>query len=567
MRNIHRSLTIITALLVIGLYAAGQTSPQYDCKKERDPFFSYCEDVNRFLKDAAPTRDGAGRIDRSNLQVRADLRSFLRVYSDPARFTALLANDVAFRNALNSVARSFPTVPDGSPTSKASIAGVNQSRMDKQSGAGSNASGTTTLVEKAGTAAILDFALESGALTRTVSGNTATLSGNAEGLWRTLTGRQALCFECNDVLGSKVLRDLNLSASFLLDQLSSSTAVTSGPANSATPSAVTSVLVPSKTGKLSGLTARYQIWNPYDPHSAAFASTWKETTDAANKEIGDASKELHDTVVQLVGASKLDQDDAFQKVLKSYRDTILDDADINDLDKLKRDLLALHQTTIDTWRRDDPEFDEKLAAINVSLAKYKDLWQSLVDTARGKPLLTLEYSFSRPPSQPETHDVRFVFGYTPRGAVGLLSINAALSLYGGSLPAGARYGRLRDGQIAAEYDRPLQIKNNPNQVTLTLAAYWQYQPDPSVLNITAGNLAPGTNIDLPQDAQVLLGTAGSLWVTQAKFTINSKSGIKVPFAVKWSNKTDLLNGNKIGAQVGISYDFSSLNSLFGGGSQ
>jgi len=34
--------------------------------------------------------------------------------------------------------------------------------------------------------------------------------------------------------------------------------------------------------------------------------------------------------------------------------------------------------------------------------------------------------------------------------------------------------------------------------------------------------------------------------------------------VSWSNKTDLLQGNKLGGQIGISYNFSSLAGLFGG---
>ncbi len=378
--------------------------------------------------------------------------------------------------------------------------------------------------------------------------------------------REALCFECGDTPGTKILRDVNLSAAFLIDQQSSSTATTSGPANSSTPP-VTSVMLPTKTGKLSGFTARYQFWNPYDPHSAAFSKTWKETADAANADIQKASQELNDVAVKLLAANKLDQDDLFQRVLQSYRDTILDDADAGDLNKLRRDFLALYQTTIDTWAKDDPAFVEKVAAVNLSLAKYKQLWLSLVDKAKGKPLLTLEYAYNRTPNQPETHDVRFVFGYTPQGAAGLLSVNAALSFYGGTIPAGAKYGRLHDGQVSTEYDCPITLKSNPNQATISLAAYWQYQPDPSVLDITAGNLAPGTNINLPQNAQVLLGTAGSLWVTQAKFTINGKSGIKIPFAVKWANKTDLLSGNKLGAQVGITYDFSTLSSLFRGGSQ
>ena len=184
--------------------------------------------------------------------------------------------------------------------------------------------------------------------------------------------------------------------------------------------------------------------------------------------------------------------------------------------------------------------------------------------AKGQPLLTFEYAFNRPQNQPETHDFRLILGYTPKNAIGLLSVNAAASIYGSTIPAGAKYGRLHAGQVSVEYDRPLTLKSNPNQATFSVAAYWQYQPDPSVLNITADNLVPGTTIQLPQNAQVLLGTPGSLWVTQAKITVNGKSGIKIPIGVSWSNKTDLLASSKVGAQVGISYDFSSLSSLFGG---
>ncbi|HYN15451.1 MAG TPA: hypothetical protein VES66_06650, partial [Terriglobales bacterium] len=75
---------------------------------------------------------------------------------------------------------------------------------------------------------------------------------------------------------------------------------------------------------------------------------------------------------------------------------------------------------------------------------------------------------------------------------------------------------------------------------------------------------PGTTIPIPNGTQEFVGTAGSLWVTQAKITINAKSGLNIPIGVKWSNKSDLLSGNKIGAQVGISYDFSSLSDLLRG---
>jgi hypothetical protein len=76
---------------------------------------------------------------------------------------------------------------------------------------------------------------------------------------------------------------------------------------------------------------------------------------------------------------------------------------------------------------------------------------------------------------------------------------------------------------------------------------------------------PGTNIPLPGDAQVLLGTAGWLGVAQGKLTINLKKGFTLPVAVKWSNKTDFLKGDDVRGQVGLSYDLSALSKLISGG--
>lgn len=532
------------------LYANCQApkNPQFDCSKQTDPFASYCSDMNQFLADAAANMV-AGKIDRTNATVRSDLRSVVFVYSDPTRLSALLAPSISLQNAMGLLS-----------------SGVNQNRPDQQTSSGSNANGTTSLVEKAGTPAIIAFALESGALTRSVSGNTATLTANADGLVRALTGQQVLCFECataSKTLGTKVLQNVNLSAAFLIDQQSSSTLTTSGTANASTPS-VSSVVLPTTVGKLSSVTARYELWNPYDPHSSKFLSAWNTAVNGAKTQIDNQAKDLQAVLVKLLDANRLTSDAQFQSSLTDYQAKFYEDADAGNLERLRQDFLGLYNATIDAWTKDDPQFSQEVAAVNLSLAQYRALWQQILDSAKGKPLLTFEYSYARPAAQPETHDLRLIFGYTPNGATGLLSVNAAVSLYGGTIPAGAKYGRLHDGQISAEYDRPVGIRGKPNQATFSLAGYWQYQPDPSVLNITSGNLAPGTNIQLPQNAQVLLGTAGSLWVTQAKFAINTKSGVKIPVAVKWSNKTDLLSGNKIGAQVGISYDFSSLSSLFGG---
>jgi hypothetical protein len=80
-----------------------------------------------------------------------------------------------------------------------------------------------------------------------------------------------------------------------------------------------------------------------------------------------------------------------------------------------------------------------------------------------------------------------------------------------------------------------------------------------VLNIGPGNLLPGTSIELPSDAAVLLGPKGHMAVLQAKVTLKlGASGVKMPLAISWSNRTELLKANDVRGQVGLTYDFDFL---------
>jgi len=75
---------------------------------------------------------------------------------------------------------------------------------------------------------------------------------------------------------------------------------------------------------------------------------------------------------------------------------------------------------------------------------------------------------------------------------GSLTFNGAASIYDGALPVGAKYGRLHYGQVSAEYDQNINNPQNAYTWQFNLAGYWQYRPQPSVLNIPAGTVAPGT---------------------------------------------------------------------------
>jgi len=441
-----------------------------------------------------------------------------------------------------------------------------QSRPDQQLGASSNASGTTSLVSKAGSAELLDFALNTGAVTQSVNGTTATLNTNLDHVFRLITGNHPDCIVATKIckpgwFQTHVLNPTNISATIDLAQQSSKTTATSGQASGTTPTQVNNASIPTGSGRLSGITTRYQVMNKFDPRSDAFQEKWKTAVADSSGLKGAAASLLSgfDEVRQMLETSAPPLD-------AKARNGMLDKARLDKTGKALADAFAAYFENFENAPQSATDFQKLAAAVSQATqyqTAFRQAWSDTLAAAAGT-LFTFEYSFEQPLNQPKSHDMKLIYAYNFE-SMGMLTFNGAFSLYGGAIPAGAKYGRIHDGQISGEYDRTLSGKNKSIQTQLSLAGYWQYQPDPSVLNIPAGTVAPGTTIPLPNGTQEFVGTAGSLWVAQAKITIKASGGINIPLGVSWSNKTDLLQGNKIGAQVGISYNFSSLAGLFSGG--
>jgi hypothetical protein len=241
-------------------------------------------------------------------------------------------------------------------------------------------------------------------------------------------------------------------------------------------------------------------------------------------------------------------------------------------------------------QNEDPDLLTEIAQTNSDRAALENVVRTVMDDARGN-LLSVLYSYSNQPSKPATNDVTVAYAYTvpcttnakPAGAKAAgapvssagneqsrwCGLQTTANGYGSwyfNVPAGASYTRFRAYQFSLEVDKPIGPTTAP-KATVSLAAYGQNQSDPTVLNISAGNLAPGTDIALPSNAQVLLGKAGWLGVGQAKLTWNlpKANGLQIPVAFKWSSRTDLKSSGDWRGQFGISYDLSALSSLLGGG--
>jgi hypothetical protein len=417
------------------------------------------------------------------------------------------------------------------------------------------------LVEKAGSATLMSFGLNTGVLTRSVNGSTATLTANADEIFRLISGSaEEICTSNCEQQGfghKYLLNPLNLVGTFALAQSSSSNAPTSGQASGATSADVSTLAIPSGAGRLTAFTAKYQLLNRFDPRDSKFVDQWNaKVTELAPGAIsaGDSIQAVYEQLLKdtnfLAARNAPDQDDL--TLLYAAAD---DPTGKKLLDAFDALWLRVMRTALS-----DPDLPSVVSKAMQEQATYRRSWNAAVASVVGT-MVSAQYTFNKPLSQPRTHDLTFILAESFKNH-GTLTFNGAVSFYDGTLPVGANYGRVHYGQVSAEYNRNVTTARSTYQWQLNIAGYWQYQPQPSVLNIPAGTVAPGTTIPLPNGTQEFVGTAGSLWVTQAGFTLKGPSGMNIPFGISWSNKTDLLQGTKIGGQIGISYNFSSIKGLF-----
>jgi len=451
---------------------------------------------------------------------------------------------------------------------------ISTSAATNQNGGAPTASGSTNLVSKPTTTDFISMAAESGAFTDTLNGTTMTIQANGLGLIKYF-GNQPV-FQRWESKYADLIQPLTFTVTLNVAQSGSTTAPTAGSANATTPPSIASVLLPTNNASFSSFGVNYAVYRPYNPQDKNFRKNW-DAALTSNQSALDAAiaviRENEQTLAPSIEKSQPTEQQKAQwhKAAKDAEDAF--DAhkggDNKNFEKFVAAYTQYENAFIDAFLASSPDVPKQVLELGKALDAFRDVVYTVLDKARGKPLATLSYLYSSPQDKPATHSFTAVLSYLfkgddPKNRTALtgaqLTANFTTAIYA-SLPAGAQYGRLRDFQLSGEFDKPFGGTPDEPRGTWSLAGYGQYQYDPTVLNITAGNLVPGTNIPLPGDAQVLLGTAGWLGVAQGKLTINLKKGLSIPVAVKWSNKTDLLKGDDVRGQVGLSYDLSALSKL------
>ena len=443
-------------------------------------------------------------------------------------------------------------------------------RVDEQIGSSLAAGASTSTAARTGLATLFGFAVESGAVTQTVDQNVGTLRANADGLLRFLSNQDVIptCAPtARNCASPGFLKNLELSASFTLSdggmQTLSGTAATTGvPIGFST-------LVNDR--RLTSATARYAVLNNRDLRSSAYRAKWNDwfiknqaLLQAAGAELLSSIRPVTLQIRQVNEAGQPAGIGEFSQYTIWLAQTRgrLRDQPANEWERILREQLDV---LLEKLRTLDPDFDRKMEDVGAAYARYFALQRSLSSTLVTDPALTVEYTYSQPPLQPQLNIVKFAWAYSPQpsGAPtnpGTVTLNAGVEFFSVPQPTGVRQNTSpwKDIQAAIQFDRPIGPPDSPT--VLSVGGYFQHQLNPGVITIPTGaTKLPGTTIPLPAAGNALLAEKGTHAAVQAVLTIRlSASGLKLPIGISWSNRTELVTGTQVSAHVGFTFDTSPL---------
>lgn len=450
----------------------------------------------------------------------------------PRCFVEFLGTDSAFRNLV----RRFES-----------------SRGDRQAGATSTTSGSTTVVARGPAAKVLSLAAEYGALTQSTKDRIVTIRGNLAGLPSALVAHDVFpyCVDANisgycvdgSLLG--VLRRFSFGISFDPSRTETLAATPAAPAGGTS----RPVTFTGSKQEISALNVRAELYNRRDSSSPAFRARWKSKVGTS---LDAAANELLSAGQFAVDVTELPDYDGWRDRSRLAVEQAGQDRQqvVAAFTKALQELGALV--------RDMPGYEERVAALQGAYNRFFLAQDDLIETLASASVFAIEFTHTRPASQPTTSNVRAILDF-PFTAQTKVIANAAVTYYNTAPLDPAAGGRLRDLQAAVELDRVLG-NTVLGPAIFSVAGYLQFQRAASILRIDPNNPLPGiTFTGLPANAIEVFTKTGNIWLTQAKLTLTPPgSGMTVPVSVTYSNRTELVDKRTWSGQVGISYNVDAL---------
>lgn len=451
-----------------------------------------------------------------------------------------------------------------------SVGGVKEALKNiQQNGASVGSGGGTSLVSKNITSRVLALANEYGALTESSNGDTTTISGTLDGIPLALAAHtEGLIAECplnlrsTACLGSGTLDFLgrfSYSVAVNTSKASQLSGTPAGPSQgNAQRVAVKSTGTPATVSQVTG---KYVILRPKMKFSNLI-------TALSNLKPGDLSS--GSTLAAAAERLRAFQKNAGQdngEAWANWRDqtaehllTVPENMVVVEWEK-QGDVLAGVLETNGAAKDQPTDAQLTQAALDFAAAfsEFGNAERLFFNAKLPNPILSFEYNNNRPPNQPTNSVFRMIYSQTAGGWT--LSGNGAVSIYDSDpskLIPGAQ--RLRDIQFGVEADHDLPDFKVLGKPTFSATYYLQDQTSPAILNVTPSNPVPGiTFTGLSPNATQVFAQKGTINIGQFKITMGkASSGLRIPLAITFSNRTELINKADVRGQIGISYDFDSL---------
>jgi hypothetical protein len=400
--------------------------------------------------------------------------------------------------------------PRGTAVARELAKVVETTRVDKQLGSGSSASGSTSVTEKGAVPEILAFAVENGALTKSQSGTTISFKANPIGIVNSLIA--------NSLPPTGPLSRLAFGLEFDASR---------GSDESQAP------VFEGDPQQLSAFSAKYEILNHRDPDSREFQERADRLYTQQRSGSTTTTREINETLLAyetnfVKGMSEAAHQAAFNQ-WSAAAATALDAAPEEQLSKVLDEQLALLPAQI-------PFTTEELASFDKYVEFYGKLLDSrdaLLDLAGKGVVMSIEYVNSRPVDQPTESTFKWLYEWSALDGRMDITANALMTVLNGSIPDGTE--RLQAWGIAGQADFPLgSIRQG------------------RTLIFSVSGRAEGTIVQPANERE-------TIWLGQAKLTFPVKdAGIKLPLSLTVASRTDLIDETVVRGNIGLTFNLDSL---------
>jgi hypothetical protein len=402
-----------------------------------------------------------------------------------------------------------------------------------QVGSEPSTGGTTSLVVKGGTPAVLGFAVENGALTRNVDKTIVTFRGNPIGVIHALK---------NDGFFQSAIDDEK-------DPLTNFLRKTSFAFSFDTSRGTEPGVFTGTKQQLSSFSGRIEFVNKRKP--SLYVKEWNEFLSDKVVQFADTLRDSKPALVTTDITSKpLEwRDPALQQWFADTQ-AALAAATTDNLESVLRD--RLDKLPIADL---SPATVAQLSGIEQQIGTYISGRDEVLDKIARGTLITFEYTNKREVNAPDTSNFRFIAEKGTGGRVDV-TFNASLTMFNNldalksfvalnpSLP---KPRRLRDFQFAGQLDVPFGSVRDFGQFVLFAGGRYQ-------------RLLENATTDL---GAILPNTKGDIGFLQLGLKVPIKgTGFKIPFSVTFANRTELVKERTIRGNFGFTLDLDTLLARF-----